>query len=206
VRQADGVAELVGGRAARVRTCPVCGAELRGLRADAVCCGPACRAEASRRRRLAEGRIVDGYPDLTSYIARQRRTKLGDEPSGSRLSPKRLGRFGTGTGLRTCSAGHIERRRVSGPLPASASPRPVSAGHAAHRRRAEAVVKGLSYKLQRRGPAIANLAIGVAIPSLREPATTVPFPGHRRPHAAPRVGRGKRFSAQVLARLEDRRR
>jgi hypothetical protein len=59
-----------------VRRCPICGVSISGLRSDAVYCSPACRAEASRRRRLGEGRVVDGYRHLPSYIARQRRTKL----------------------------------------------------------------------------------------------------------------------------------
>jgi hypothetical protein len=64
-----------------MRTCPVCGAALSRLRKDALYCGSACRAEASRRRRLGEGRVVDGYRDLGSYIDRQRRTKLGEGES-----------------------------------------------------------------------------------------------------------------------------
>ena len=62
-------------------TCPICGALLSGLRSDAVYCSSACRAEASRRRRLVDGRVVEGYRDIESYIARQRRTKLGEGES-----------------------------------------------------------------------------------------------------------------------------
>jgi hypothetical protein len=63
-------------RSAR-RTCPICGAALPNRRRDALYCGGACRAEASRVRRLREGQVVDGYPDLPTYDARQRRTNLG---------------------------------------------------------------------------------------------------------------------------------
>ena len=58
------------------RHCPTCHGSLNDRRADAVYCSPPCRAEASRRRRLRDGRTVDGYADLASYGARQRRTNL----------------------------------------------------------------------------------------------------------------------------------
>lgn len=42
------------GRGARKRThCDVCGGSLEGMRADALHCSGACRAEASRRRKQA---------------------------------------------------------------------------------------------------------------------------------------------------------
>jgi hypothetical protein len=56
------------------RTCPM-RAAVDGLRRDATYCTPACRVEASRRRRLESG-PVDGYSDLSHYLARQRRTEL----------------------------------------------------------------------------------------------------------------------------------
>jgi hypothetical protein len=59
-----------------VRTCRVCGTVLAGKRSDAVYCGPPCRAEGSRLRRLRQGRPVDGYRTLREYGARQRRTDL----------------------------------------------------------------------------------------------------------------------------------
>jgi hypothetical protein len=63
-----------------MRTCPVCGSPLVGKRSDALYCGPPCRAEASRLRRLQEGWPVDGYRTLGEYRARQRRTELLPEP------------------------------------------------------------------------------------------------------------------------------
>lgn len=70
----DGEADLKPGR-----RCPICGAALDGLRRDATYCAPACRIEASRRRRLEAG-PVDGYPDLSAYLNRQRRTNLVADP------------------------------------------------------------------------------------------------------------------------------
>ena len=60
--------------------CPVCGASLTGHRSNAIYCGGPCRAEASRVRRLRQGRPVDGYRDLAAYSARHKRTER-DEPS-----------------------------------------------------------------------------------------------------------------------------
>lgn len=61
------------------RTCPICGADLDGLRSDATYCSPACRIEASRRRRLGAGEPVEGYPTLAAYLERrQRRTKVAE--------------------------------------------------------------------------------------------------------------------------------
>jgi len=57
------------------RTCPICSAPLADRRRDALYCGGPCRAEASRLRRLREGLVVDGYPDLAAYKARQTRTE-----------------------------------------------------------------------------------------------------------------------------------
>lgn len=59
-----------------MRRCAICGASLEELRGDALYCGAPCRAEASRRRRLRQGLVVDGYRDLGAYSARQRRTNL----------------------------------------------------------------------------------------------------------------------------------
>jgi hypothetical protein len=65
-----------GGRASSAeRACPICGAALAGHRRDALYCGGPCRAEASRVRRLRDGQVVDGYPGLKAYDARQRRTQ-----------------------------------------------------------------------------------------------------------------------------------
>jgi hypothetical protein len=64
-----------GGRATADRACRVCGAALAGRRRDALYCGGPCRAEASRVRRLREGRAVDGYQDLKTCDARHKRTE-----------------------------------------------------------------------------------------------------------------------------------
>lgn len=63
-------------------TCPICGGSLAGVRANALYCGPPCRAEASRVRRLREGKAVDGYQDLAAYAARRKRTQV-DRSSGA---------------------------------------------------------------------------------------------------------------------------
>ena len=64
-----------------VRGCAICGRALDGRRADARYCGPACRREASRLRRLLAGEPVDGYRNLADYLnARQRRAKRGWGP------------------------------------------------------------------------------------------------------------------------------
>jgi hypothetical protein len=68
--------DTAGGRVTADRLCRVCGAALAGHRRDALYCGDPCRAEASRVRRLREGRAVDGYEDLKTYNARHRRTEL----------------------------------------------------------------------------------------------------------------------------------
>ena len=39
-----------------MRICVVCGASLAGMRSDARYCGPPCRAEASRLKRILDGR------------------------------------------------------------------------------------------------------------------------------------------------------
>lgn len=53
--------------------CPVCGAALAGRRTDAVYCGPPCRREASRVRRLLAGQADAGYLGLLPYEDRRRR-------------------------------------------------------------------------------------------------------------------------------------
>jgi len=58
------------------RCCVVCGESLQGRRAHAVVCGPACRREASRIRRLLSGETVDGYRCWRDYESRgERRQK-----------------------------------------------------------------------------------------------------------------------------------
>jgi hypothetical protein len=64
-------------------TCAVCGASLEGRRATARFCGPPCRAEASRVRRVLEGEEADGYRNLAGRReASRRRTRrlYGDGP------------------------------------------------------------------------------------------------------------------------------
>lgn len=59
-----------------IRVCVVCGRDLTGRRSDALACSPACRAEASRLRRILRGEVVDGYLTIDQRIdARQRRTR-----------------------------------------------------------------------------------------------------------------------------------
>lgn len=56
------------------RVCAMCGTGLDNRRSDARHCGPACRTEASRLRRLLRGERVEGYVGLASYLnGRQRR-------------------------------------------------------------------------------------------------------------------------------------
>ena len=58
--------------------CALCGRPIpAGKRRDSIYCDDAHRIEASRQRRLRQGKAIDGYPDLDAYLARQRRTKLG---------------------------------------------------------------------------------------------------------------------------------
>jgi hypothetical protein len=59
------------------RTWRICGGDMAGMRADAVVCSAACRAEASRLRRLLSGSDADGYQSLTERLdARRRRTRV----------------------------------------------------------------------------------------------------------------------------------
>jgi hypothetical protein len=59
-----------------VPNCAICGTSLAGRRRDALCCGPACRRERSRLKRLLSGREAEGYRCLSGYLARrQRRAK-----------------------------------------------------------------------------------------------------------------------------------
>ena len=58
------------------RRCLFCGESIEGRRADARYCGPGCRIEASRMRRLLEGEEVDHYrsPADRMVAFAQRRT------------------------------------------------------------------------------------------------------------------------------------
>lgn len=59
------------------RRCGICGASLAGRRADARSCSAACRAEASRLRRLLAGNPVDGYGSVFERSAARKRTRDG---------------------------------------------------------------------------------------------------------------------------------
>jgi hypothetical protein len=56
------------------RTCRFCGGTLRHKRrAHAVYCGNACRADASRLRRLLDGDPIDGYDSVAAFISTRTR-------------------------------------------------------------------------------------------------------------------------------------
>lgn len=59
------------------RHCPVCGTTLDARRRHARYCGGACRAEASRLRRLLVGQEVDGFASLADRRARRRKRTEG---------------------------------------------------------------------------------------------------------------------------------
>jgi hypothetical protein len=59
-----------------IRCCVICGASLRGRRSDARHCGAPCRAEASRLRRL-----LDGKPDGPYRFVHQRLDAMGRRKS-----------------------------------------------------------------------------------------------------------------------------
>jgi hypothetical protein len=54
------------------RLCPICGADLAGLRSDAEVCGDRCRRERSRVRRLLAGEGDGPYATLEDYLNRRR--------------------------------------------------------------------------------------------------------------------------------------
>lgn len=56
--------------AATERACVVCGGSLEGRRPQTRTCSPACRAEASRLRRLLAGDAVDGFSSLADRLGR----------------------------------------------------------------------------------------------------------------------------------------
>lgn len=59
------------------RRCRLCGFAIEHLRADSGFCGDACRAEASRLRRILTGETVNGYETLAdrfeAFRAEQKR-------------------------------------------------------------------------------------------------------------------------------------
>jgi hypothetical protein len=50
------------------RCCAMCGTSLDGRRSSAIYCGGACRADASRLRRLLSGQQVDGYCSVWDFL------------------------------------------------------------------------------------------------------------------------------------------
>ena len=67
------------------RCCPVCGAALDGLRGDATYCGAACRAEASRRRRLESGPVDDPRHRATLGAPNRRTNRVAGVQARGRL-------------------------------------------------------------------------------------------------------------------------
>ncbi len=62
-----------------VRCCVVCGAPMEGRRRQARTCGGACRAEASRLRRLLAGeQPVDGCYSLADRLKHPRAVPCGE--------------------------------------------------------------------------------------------------------------------------------
>jgi hypothetical protein len=66
------------------RACPVCGEDLVGRRPQARYCSGACRAEASRLRRLLAGSPVDGFASIMDREARMRPRNRTDREHGAR--------------------------------------------------------------------------------------------------------------------------
>lgn len=75
-----------------VRVCPVCGAGLDGRRRQARYCGGACRAEASRLRRLLDGRPVDGFASVGDRLDRMHPRNRTDRGDGGRAAVETIGR------------------------------------------------------------------------------------------------------------------
>lgn len=63
---------MVNAEPVTVRCCAVCGAAMLGRRSHARYCSGACRAEASRVRRLLDGQEADGCVSLADYRVRRR--------------------------------------------------------------------------------------------------------------------------------------
>lgn len=54
--------------------CSICGASLDGRRPQARYCSGACRAEASRIRRIVSGAQPDGFASLAQRLAHRRKS------------------------------------------------------------------------------------------------------------------------------------
>jgi hypothetical protein len=62
------------------RCCAVCGASLDGRRPQALYCSGACRADASRLRRLLSGQEVDGYRSVWDFLLNARKNRTDRQP------------------------------------------------------------------------------------------------------------------------------
>ncbi len=56
--------------------CRYCAAPMRWKRRSAVYCGSACRADASRLRRLLDGVPIDHYTSVEAFIATRHRRSV----------------------------------------------------------------------------------------------------------------------------------
>jgi len=63
-----------------MRSCVICGAPLEGRKSIARHCGPPCRAEASRLRRLLNGKQVGPYRSINERLAASRRIPRRSNP------------------------------------------------------------------------------------------------------------------------------
>lgn len=73
--------------------CRFCAKPMRGRRRHAVYCGNACRADASRLRRLLDGQAIDGYESVLAFLMTRRTrsaaTKGPSNASDGRKRPRR---------------------------------------------------------------------------------------------------------------------
>lgn len=72
--------------------CPLCGAPLEGRRRQARYCGGACRAEASRLRRLLDGEPVDGFTSIGDRLGRMTPRNRTERSDGVRAALETIGR------------------------------------------------------------------------------------------------------------------
>jgi hypothetical protein len=72
-----------------MRSCVLCGASLEQRRADARHCGGACRAEASRLRRILDGVGAPPYYSIHHRLGARRAYRA--DPSGSAANKPRGG-------------------------------------------------------------------------------------------------------------------
>lgn len=82
------------------RVCGVCGASLAGRRAHARYCRGACRAEASRLRRILAGQEADGWASLPArQAAARKRTEAAERRTIPGDNTKRPGAVGAARGM-----------------------------------------------------------------------------------------------------------